>query len=112
MSKLPSIFLKTNKLQIIILKPIFHPCTAAIQCDILPYNCYFQSQSASSEERLLQQVAGLQQLLPLREFELEMERLRTRGEHLRAQSDVLTLALDEARANSEKLTLLCGKFVQ
>ncbi|KAF4518286.1 hypothetical protein B566_EDAN005854 [Ephemera danica] len=81
----------------------------AVHCQCI--HCFsFQGEGSSSEERLMQQVAGLQQLLPLREFELETERLRARGEHLRAQCDVLTLALDEARANAEKLTLLCGKY--
>ncbi|CAB3361233.1 Hypothetical predicted protein [Cloeon dipterum] len=62
------------------------------------------------EERIMAQVANLQQLLPLREFELEIDRLRAKSEHLRAQCDVYSMALNESRVLSERLTLLCGKY--
>jgi len=62
------------------------------------------------EDRIMAQVANLQQLLPLREFELESDRMRAKAEHLRAQCEVLALALDESRVLSERLMLLCGRF--
>ena len=46
----------------------------------------------------------------VRELELEVERLSSRAEHLRAQNDVLSLTLTESRATAEKLAVLLGKY--
>ena len=42
------------------------------------------------------------------ELELEVERLASRSEHLRAQNDVLSLTLAESRALGERLAVLLG----
>uniref|UniRef100_A0A0P4YFD7 Colorectal mutant cancer protein n=1 Tax=Daphnia magna TaxID=35525 RepID=A0A0P4YFD7_9CRUS len=44
------------------------------------------------------------------ELELEVERLASRSEHLRAQNDVLSLTLAESRALGERLAVLLGKY--
>ena len=46
----------------------------------------------------------------VRELELEVERLSSRAEHLRAQNDVLSLTLSESRAMGERLAVLLGKY--
>lgn len=43
------------------------------------------------------------------ELELEIERLASRAEHLRAQNDVLLLTLAESRAMGERLAVVLGK---
>lgn len=55
-------------------------------------------------------ICSFQQLLPLREYELESDRMRASVEHLRAQTDVLSMALEESRIQAERLTLLCGNY--
>lgn len=45
------------------------------------------------------------------ELELEIERLASRAEHLRAQNDVLLLTLAESRAMGERLAVVLGKFI-
>lgn len=42
------------------------------------------------------------------ELELEVERLASRSEHLRAQNDVISLTLAESRAMGERLAVLLG----
>ena len=42
--------------------------------------------------------------------QLEAERLRARLEHSQSQVDVLTLSLETARAQSEHLAALCGRY--
>ncbi|EFX90286.1 hypothetical protein DAPPUDRAFT_309841 [Daphnia pulex] len=44
------------------------------------------------------------------ELELEVERLASRSEHLRAQNDVLSMTLAESRALGERLAVLLGKY--
>jgi len=44
------------------------------------------------------------------ELELEVERLASRSEHLRAQNDVLALTLAESRALGERLAVVLGKY--
>ncbi len=44
------------------------------------------------------------------ELELEVERLASRSEHLRAQNDVLSMTLAESRALGERLAVLLGIF--
>ena len=46
----------------------------------------------------------------INEMELEVERLASRSEHLRAQNDVLTLTLAESRALGERLAVLLGNL--
>lgn len=46
----------------------------------------------------------------LREFEIETERLSSKIEHLRSQNDVLTLNLEDAKGNADRLTVLLGKY--
>lgn len=46
----------------------------------------------------------------LQEFEIEMERLCSRMEHLKAQNEVLTLSLEESKANCENMAVLMGKY--
>ena len=46
----------------------------------------------------------------MEEFEIEMERLSVRIEHLRAQNDVLTLTLRESKNHCDNLTVLIGKY--
>ena len=48
--------------------------------------------------------------MKVRELELEVERLSSRAEHLRAQNDVLSLTLSESRAMGERLAVLLGKY--
>eukprot|EP00094_Tigriopus_californicus_P007196 TCALIF_06927-PB protein Name:"Similar to MCC Colorectal mutant cancer protein (Homo sapiens)" AED:0.07 eAED:0.07 QI:99/0.75/0.77/1/0.87/0.88/9/55/734 len=46
----------------------------------------------------------------MREFEIEMERLSSRMESLKAQNEVLNLTLAEAKNNSDNLTVLIGRY--
>ena len=45
----------------------------------------------------------------MQEFEIEMERLSSRMEHLKSQNEVLVLSLAESRAHSDRLTVLLGQ---
>ena len=45
----------------------------------------------------------------LQEFEIEMERLSSRIEHLRSQNEVLNLSLEESKNQCDNLTVLIGK---
>ena len=51
---------------------------------------------------------GEAQAVRLGELELEVERLASRSEHLRAQNDVLSLTLAESRAMGERIAVLLG----
>ena len=46
----------------------------------------------------------------LHEFEIEMERLSSRIEHLKSQNEVLTLTLTESKNHCDNLTVLIGKY--
>ena len=46
----------------------------------------------------------------LQEFEIEMERLSSRIEHLRSQNEVLNLSLEESKNQCNNLTVLIGSF--
>ena len=46
----------------------------------------------------------------LQEFEIEMERLSSRIEHLRSQNEVLNLSLLESKNQCDNLTVLIGKL--
>ena len=46
----------------------------------------------------------------LQEFEIEMERLSSRIEHLKSQNEVLTLTLTESKNHCDNLTVLIGKY--
>ena len=46
----------------------------------------------------------------LQEFEIEMERLSSRIEHLRSQNDVLNLSLQESKNQCDNLTVLIGEL--
>lgn len=48
----------------------------------------------------------------MRELELEVERLASKAEHLRAQNDVLSLTLYESRAVGERLAVLLGEAAE
>ena len=46
----------------------------------------------------------------LQEFEIEMERLSSRIEHLKSQNEVMTLTLTESKNHCDNLTVLIGKY--
>ena len=46
----------------------------------------------------------------LQEFEIEMERLSSRIEHLRSQNEVLNLSLEESKNQCDNLTVLIGNL--
>ena len=46
----------------------------------------------------------------MQEFEIEMERLSSRIEHLKSQNEVLTLTLTESKNHCDNLTVLIGKY--
>ncbi|XP_006816898.1 colorectal mutant cancer protein-like, partial [Saccoglossus kowalevskii] len=46
----------------------------------------------------------------IREFEVEMERLNSKIEHLKSMNDLLQLTLEESKANADRLTMLVGKY--
>uniref|UniRef100_T1JC16 Harmonin-binding protein USHBP1 PDZ-binding domain-containing protein n=1 Tax=Strigamia maritima TaxID=126957 RepID=T1JC16_STRMM len=46
----------------------------------------------------------------LREFEIEMERLNSKIEHLKAQNDLLTFTLEESKTQCNSLSVLIGKY--
>ena len=46
----------------------------------------------------------------LQEFEIEMERLGSRIEHLKSQNEVLSLTLTESKNHCDNLTVLIGKY--
>ncbi|XP_032228543.1 colorectal mutant cancer protein isoform X2 [Nematostella vectensis] len=46
----------------------------------------------------------------LKEYELEMERLRSKVDHLQAQNNVISLSLEESRENADKMCILMGKY--
>ena len=48
------------------------------------------------------------EIVRVNELELEVERLASRSEHLRAQNDVLSMTLAESRALGERLAVLLG----
>ena len=48
----------------------------------------------------------------MREFEIEMERLASKTEHLKAQNEVLSIALGESKNQCESLTVLIGKLTE
>ena len=47
----------------------------------------------------------------LQEFEIEMERLSSRIEHLRSQNEVLNLSLEESKNQCDNLTVLIGNIL-
>lgn len=46
----------------------------------------------------------------IQEYQIEVERLRTKLEHIRAQNNVVALSMEESKSNSEQLSLLIGKY--
>ncbi|XP_014681705.1 PREDICTED: colorectal mutant cancer protein-like isoform X2 [Priapulus caudatus] len=46
----------------------------------------------------------------VQEFEVEIERLNGRIEHLKSQNDLLNLTLEESKSQCERLTVLMGKY--
>ena len=46
----------------------------------------------------------------LKEFEIEMERLSSRIEHLKSQNEVLNLTLSESKNHCDNITVLIGKL--
>lgn len=46
----------------------------------------------------------------VREYQTEVEGLRTKLEHIRAQNNVVALSMEESKSNSEQLSLLIGKY--
>lgn len=46
----------------------------------------------------------------LKEFEVEIERLHARIDHLKAQNDVLAVTLNESKSHCDHLSILMGKF--
>ena len=48
----------------------------------------------------------------MREFEIEMERLASKIEHLKSQNEVLSITLGESKNQCESLTVLIGEGAQ
>ncbi|KAK4316300.1 hypothetical protein Pmani_012521 [Petrolisthes manimaculis] len=46
----------------------------------------------------------------LKEFEVEIERLHAKIDHLKAQNDVLAITLNESKSHCDHLSILMGKF--
>lgn len=46
----------------------------------------------------------------LKEFEVEIERLHAKVDHLKAQNDVLAITLSESKAHCDHLSILIGKY--
>jgi hypothetical protein len=46
----------------------------------------------------------------LKEFEIEMERLSSRIEHLKSQNEVLNLTLAESKNHCDNITVLIGNL--
>ncbi|XP_066965341.1 colorectal mutant cancer protein isoform X1 [Macrobrachium rosenbergii] len=46
----------------------------------------------------------------LKEFEVEIERLHAKVDHLKAQNDVLAITLSESKAHCDRLSILMGKY--
>ena len=46
----------------------------------------------------------------LKQYELDLERLKSRFDHLQAQNNVISRSLDESRENSERLSALMGRY--
>ncbi len=44
------------------------------------------------------------------EFEIELERLQSKIDHLKSQNDLLSLTLEESKAQCDRLTVLIGKY--
>ncbi|XP_022253038.1 colorectal mutant cancer protein-like isoform X2 [Limulus polyphemus] len=46
----------------------------------------------------------------VREFEVELERLNSKIEHLKSQNDLLTITLEESRSQCDRMSVLLGKY--
>lgn len=46
----------------------------------------------------------------IHEFEIELERLQSKVDHLKAQNDLLNLTLSESKSHCDRLTVLLGKY--
>jgi hypothetical protein len=46
----------------------------------------------------------------IHEYQIEVERLQTKLEHIRAQNNVVALSMEESKSNSEQLSLLIGTY--
>ncbi|KAK7067309.1 hypothetical protein SK128_003168 [Halocaridina rubra] len=46
----------------------------------------------------------------MKEFEVEIERLHAKVDHLKAQNDVLSLTFSESKAHCDRLSILMGKY--
>ena len=46
----------------------------------------------------------------IHEFEIELERLTSKIDHLKSQNDLLTLTLEESKAHTDRLSVLMGKY--
>ncbi|XP_076323234.1 colorectal mutant cancer protein-like isoform X2 [Tachypleus tridentatus] len=61
------------------------------------FQSVFSSGSAISESKV-------------REFEVELERLNSKIEHLKSQNDLLTITLEESRSQCDRMSVLLGKY--
>lgn len=46
----------------------------------------------------------------LKEYELEIEKLTSKLDHLHAQNNVVSLSLEESRSNADRMSMLVGKY--
>ncbi len=46
----------------------------------------------------------------IKDFEVELERLTSKIDHLKSQNDLLVLTLEESKAHCDRLTVLMGKY--
>ena len=46
----------------------------------------------------------------LKEYELEIEMLTSRFDHIQAQNNVISLSLEESRSNADRMSVLMGKY--
>ncbi|XP_022246747.1 colorectal mutant cancer protein-like isoform X2 [Limulus polyphemus] len=70
-------------------------------------------QEDSHTQEIFQSVFSAGSAIPeskVREFEVELERLNSKIEHLKSQNDLLTITLEESRGQCDRMSVLLGKY--